>query len=162
MHPAIEKLDSLGTSLPLENLSAVLERKGSAIYFVGPRATVYEAIQKMSQHEVGALLVMDAGSLLGLISERDYARKVILRGKHSHDTLVEEIMSTPVVSASPSMTLRDGLRLMTDKRVRHLPVVDPANGSVLGVVSMGDLVFSLISAQADTLAHLTRYISGSY
>lgn len=141
-------------------ISAILEQKGSEIYAVAPKTTVFDAIAKMAEKGVGALLVMDGDSLQGVVSERDYTRKVILKGRSSREALVEEIMTRDVITASPEITVAEGMRLMTDHRIRHLPLV--SGGRVVGVVSIGDLVKAIISEQEETIAHLTNYIAGSY
>jgi CBS domain-containing protein len=141
-------------------IRSVLEYKGHDVFFVDPRASVYEAIELMSSREIGALLVMSAGELVGLISERDYARKIILKGRWSRETRVEEVMSSPVVCAGPHDTVDDCMRTMTANRIRHLPVAE--GDRVLGVVSIGDLVNWIITAQAETIGHLHSYIAGSY
>ncbi|MGQ9917942.1 MAG: CBS domain-containing protein [Bryobacteraceae bacterium] len=141
-------------------ISAILEQKGSDIYAVTPKTTVFDAIAKMAEKGVGALLVMDGDTLQGVVSERDYTRKVILKGRSSREALVEEIMTRDVITASPEITVAEGMRLMTDHRIRHLPLV--SGGRVVGVVSIGDLVKAIISEQEETIAHLTNYITGSY
>jgi CBS domain-containing protein len=145
---------------PTTKIRAILEAKGDAVYSIHPKATVYEAISMMADKGVGALLVMDGERLEGIVSERDYTRKVILKGRSSREALVEEIMTRNVVTASPDITVAEGMRLMTDHRIRHLPLV--SGGKVVGVVSIGDLVKAIISEQQETIAHLTNYISGSY
>jgi CBS domain-containing protein len=130
------------------------------VYSISPEATVYEAIHEMADRSVGALLVMRDGILLGIISERDYTRKVILAGRSSRETRVEEIMTDRLVAATSSQTVEEAMKLMTDSRVRHLPVME--SGRVAGVVSIGDLVKWIISAQEDTIAQLSSYIHGSY
>ncbi len=162
MRLAIDQMESVTTVAGTETLAAVLDRKGRNVFFVESQSTVYEAVERMAERHVGALLVMDDERLRGVISERDYARKVILQGKSSRETRVHEIMTTQVVTADPSMSVGDGLRLMTERRVRHLPVVDRNTGAVDGVVSIGDLVRSVMTAQAQRLEELTSYISGSY
>lgn len=145
---------------PTTKIRAILEAKGSDVYTVSPQTTVYDAIAKMAEKGVGALLVMEGDRLAGIVSERDYTRKVILRGRSSREALVEEIMTRDVVAASPEITVAEGMRLMTDHRIRHLPLV--SGGKVVGVVSIGDLVKAIISEQQETIAHLTNYIAGSY
>ncbi len=141
-------------------VSALLGAKGSEIFSIQPSATVFEAISRMAEKGVGALLVIDEGRLAGIVSERDYTRKVILMGRSSKEERVEEIMTADVVTCSPDETVEEAMRIMTQSRIRHLPVVD--HGRVAGVVSIGDLVKWTISAQEETIAHLTSYIAGSY
>jgi CBS domain-containing protein len=144
----------------LGTIGAVLAKKGGRVYSISPGATVYEAIEKMAEHNVGALLVMEGEQLVGIISERDYTRKVALFGKHSKDTLVKEISSEPRVTVTPESTVEDAMWLMTNHRVRHLPVIE--NGKVIGVVSIGDLVNWIIQSQAHVISQLTQYIQGQY
>jgi CBS domain-containing protein len=139
-------------------LSQLLDDKGSAVYSVAPGASVIDAIRSMADHHVGALLVMENQQLTGIVSERDYARKVILLGRSSATTAVREIMSSPVFTIGPDQTVDDAMRLMTERRVRHLPVV--RGGKVVGVVSIGDLVKSLIEEQQHTIEDLRSYIRG--
>ena len=134
----------------------LLDRKGRAIYSVEPQAPVLEAIRAMAAHHVGALLVMQAGALSGIVSERDYARKVILLGRSSADTPVRDIMSTPVITVQPETSVEECMQLMTDRRVRHLPVLDA--GRVIGVVSIGDLVKAVIAEQRQQIEQLENYI----
>ena len=143
-----------------DQVSAILRQKGAAIWSIGPEATVYEALERMSDARIGALLVMENEKLVGIISERDYSRKVMLRGKRSRETFVREIMSTELTTANPRETVEECLRFMTDKRIRHLPVID--GDSLRGVISIGDLVKEVISAQSATLDQLRDYISGGY
>ena len=134
----------------------LLDRKGRAIFSVEPEAPVLEAIRAMAAHHVGALLVMQAGKLAGIVSERDYARKVILMGRSSVDTPVRDIMSSPVLTVSPDDTVQKCMQLMTDRRVRHLPVID--GGAVVGMVSIGDLVKAVIAEQQQLIEQLESYI----
>jgi len=134
----------------------LLDRKGRAIFSVEPEAPVLEAIRAMAAHHVGALLVMQAGKLAGIVSERDYARKVILMGRSSADTPVRDIMSSPVLAVSPDDTVQKCMQLMTDRRVRHLPVVD--GDAVVGMVSIGDLVKAVIAEQQQQIEQLESYI----
>lgn len=145
---------------PGASLAELLGHKGGAVYSIAPDATVFEAIQTMADRSVGALLVMRDDVLLGIISERDYTRKVILAGRSSRDTRVEEIMTSNLVTATSSQTVEEAMKLMTEARVRHLPVLE--GGRVSGVVSIGDLVKWIISAQEDVIAQLSSYIHGSY
>ena len=134
----------------------VLERKGHATHSVDPDTTVLDALRKMAEHEVGALLVMKADKVLGVLSERDYARKVALLGRASSDTRVSQIMSSPAVTVTPEDTIDACMRLVTDKRIRHLPVLD--KGRVVGVLSIGDLVKSVRGEQRETIEQLEAYI----
>ena len=136
----------------------LLESKGSAIFSIAPDAPVLEAIKLMAEHRVGALLVMREGSLIGVLSERDYARKVILQGRSSSHTSVSDIMSDNPLTVGPDTDVFDCMRLCTDSRIRHLPVVH--DGAVVGVISIGDLVKAVIDAQAEQIEHLERYITG--
>ncbi|NWF83656.1 MAG: CBS domain-containing protein [Bryobacteraceae bacterium] len=145
---------------PGASLAELLGHKGGAVYSIAPDATVYDAIHAMADRSVGALLVMRDDALLGIISERDYTRKVILAGRSSRETRVEEIMTSNLVTASSSQTVEEAMKLMTEARVRHLPVLE--GGRVAGVVSIGDLVKWIISAQEDVIAQLSSYIHGSY
>jgi CBS domain-containing protein len=139
-------------------IDAILCQKGSEIFSVTPDATVYEAIELMDKKNVGALVVVENDQLLGMISERDYTRKVMLRGKRSRETKVREIMSSQLTVTHPHEPVEKCLRLMTEKRIRHLPVVD--GETLRGVISIGDLVKWVISAQNATIAHLENYIYG--
>jgi CBS domain-containing protein len=141
-------------------ISAILAQKGSAVFSIAPDATVAEAIEMMDAKNVGALLVIGEGKLVGVISERDYTRKVFLRGKRSRQTRVDEIMSSDLSLASPGEPVENCLRMMTEKRIRHLPVVE--NDQLVGIISIGDLVKHVISCQSAAIAHLENYISGGY
>jgi len=142
------------------NIATVLGQKDREIFSVAPDACVDDAVKMMDEKNVGALLVMKGSKLVGMLSERDYARKVMLRGKKSDETPVSDIMSTNVTVTHPTDGVDDCLRIMTDKRIRHLPVVD--GEKVIGVISIGDLVKHVISCQSATIAHLESYISGGY
>lgn len=145
----------------VEKIEAILKIKGKTVWSLEPAATVYDAIAMMAEKSVGALPVVAGGTkLVGMISERDYARKVFLKGKSSKDTLVEEIMTSPVVTVEPTHTVVECMRIMTAHRVRHLPVLH--QGALVGIVSIGDLVNSIISAQAETIQQLHNYVTGRY
>jgi CBS domain-containing protein len=143
-------------------VGSVLRRKSGdrQLLSIGPDASVYEAIALMAENSIGALLVVSNGELIGIMSERDYARKVVLQSRSSKDTRVEDIMTSPVITVSPAHTVEECMRLMTDKRIRHLPVVDGA--SIAGIVSIGDLVRSVITTQGETIQFLQQYINGQY
>jgi len=137
----------------------LLQEKGSRIWSVKPDATVYEAIELMAGKNIGAVPVVDGGKLLGILSERDYTRNVVLKGRSSKNTSVREIMAAgQLVVVGPDHSVEECLRLMTDKRVRHLPVVE--NRKLVGILSIGDLVKWIISAQSATINQLTNYIFG--
>jgi len=137
----------------------LLARKGTDIWSIDAREPVLAAIQMMAERGVGALPVLDEGRLAGIVSERDYARKVILLGRGSADTPVSQIMSAPVVTVGPDDPVRRCMRIMTDKRIRHLPVVDPG-GTMVGVISIGDLVSAVIEEQQETIEQLEKFIAG--
>jgi len=140
-------------------ISGILARKGSTVWSIAPAATVFEAIASMADKNIGALPVVENNRLVGIISERDYTQKVILKGKSSQETRVEEIMTRELVTADPSDTVVDCMRVMTEERVRHLPVIK--GPKIVGVVSIGDLVKCLISAQAETIDNLEQYLTGA-
>ena len=141
----------------MSQVKHLLQGKGNAIYSIAPEAPVLEAIKHMAEHRIGALLVMRGEQLVGVMSERDYARKVILQGRSSSQTAVSDIMSGTPLTVSPDTDVFDCMRLCTDSRVRHLPVVQ--DGKVVGVISIGDLVKAVIDAQAEQIEHLQRYIT---
>ncbi len=141
-------------------VGSILKHKGSEVWFVTPDQTVYEAIERMADKAVGALLVVLDGKLVGIISERDYARKVILKGRSSRTTLVKEIMTSPVIFVTPAQAVDECMDIMTRNRIRHLPIME--NEKVLGVVSIGDLVKWAVSEQEETIEHLQNYISSRY
>jgi CBS domain-containing protein len=144
-----------------ERIDQILRgRNKGEIWSVPPDATVYDALALMAEKEIGALMVVQEGRLVGVISERDYARKVVLQGKHSKDTPVSEIMSTHLVTVTPSHYVDECMRLMSDFRVRHLPVLN--EDVLVGVVSIGDLVKAIITDQAHTIDQLHTYIGGTY
>lgn len=143
-----------------DTIGLLLKQKGQNVWHISPDACVYDAIELMADKYVGALLVVSDNALIGVLSERDYARKVILQGKSSKETQVKEIMSTPPVFVTPEQTVEDAMRVMTEKHIRHLPVV--GNGVILGVVSIGDMVKWIISAHEHTISQLNSYISGVY
>jgi CBS domain-containing protein len=139
-------------------LGQLLDHKGHEVHAVAAGASVIDAIRSMADNHVGALLVMEGNRLTGIVSERDYARKVVLQGRSSATTAVRDIMSAPVVTAKPDDTVDHAMRLMTDRRIRHLPVLQ--GDKVVGVVSIGDLVRSIIDAQRSTIEALQSYIQG--
>src|SRR5579862_7014338 len=143
------------TSVPI---SSLLHHKGSTVWHISPEATVFDAIQLMADKNIGALPVMSHGRLTGIFSERDYTRKIALAGKTSKQTLVKEIISTNVVTVAPDELVEECMRLMTEHRIRHLPVLQ--NDEVVGIVSIGDLVNWIISAQDAAIAQMESYISG--
>ena len=139
-------------------VSTLLHHKGAAIWSIAPGATVFEAIKLMSERNIGSLLVTSDERLIGIFTERDYTRKIALHGKSSKQTLVKEILSRDVVTVTPEDSVERCMKLMTEKRVRHLPVMDGAK--VVGVISIGDLVNWIISTQDATIEQMERYIAG--
>ena len=142
----------------MKTLQRVLDAKGGDVYSIEPGASVFDALEEMAKHDVGALIVMDDGKIVGIFSERDYARKIILAGKSSRETPVHEIMTDRVVYARPDLTLEQCLALMTDKHIRHLPVM--RGDDLVGVVSIGDLVKGIIDDQRFLISQLESYVSG--
>lgn len=142
----------------MQQVKHLLEAKGSSVYTIAPEAPVLDAIRSMAERRVGALLVMRAGELAGIVTERDYARKVILKGHSSRETPVADIMTPAPTTVSPTATVDECMRLCTELRVRHLPVIE--HGQVVGIVSIGDLVKAVIDDQAAQIDHLQRYIAG--
>jgi CBS domain-containing protein len=144
----------------LDPVSCILRKKGSDVWSVPSDATVYSAMKLMADKDVGSVLVIDNGQLVGSLSERDYARKIILLGRTSKDTLVREIMTEPQITIRPECSVDEAMRLITTNRIRHLPVV--LDGNMLGVISIGDLVQWISFAQDQTIEQLEHYIEGKY
>lgn len=136
----------------------LLKRKTGQVWTTSPTTSVYDAIKLMAEKRVGALLVTDQGALMGIISERDYARKIILQEKSSMTTAVAEIMTSPVTFVSLQHSISDCMRIITEKRIRHLPVLE--GGQIVGIVSIGDLVNWIITEQQETIRHLEAFITG--
>jgi len=145
----------------LDPVSVILKQKGGRIWSIHPSATVYDAIALMADKQIGSLLVMENSRLLGMLSERDYARKVILRGRSSKDTRVDEIMISDPVTIDPDCPIDDAMRVMTENRVRHLPIIED-RGTVVGIVSIGDLVKWIITSHQETIEQLQSYIAGTF
>ncbi len=139
---------------------SVLKVKGGVVWSVQPETAVYDAVKLMAEKDIGALVVVSGEKLAGMFSERDYARKLVLHGKSSRETRVDEVMSAPVVTVGPDQTVQQCMHIMTHHRIRHLPVLE--DEALIGVVSIGDLVNSIISAQAETIQQLSGYIAGKY
>ncbi|MCX6995740.1 MAG: CBS domain-containing protein [Kiritimatiellaeota bacterium] len=143
----------------MKTIKQLLVTKGSTVWTIGPEASVFDARRRMADKGIGALLVREGKRVAGVFSERDYARKVVLQGKVSKNTPVKDVMSTAVTKVSPEQRIEECMALMTDKRIRHLPVLD--NGELVGIISIGDLVKEIISEQAFLIKNLEQYISGA-
>lgn len=143
-----------------KTVGQVLRSKGQGYWHIPPSATAYRGLEIMAEKNVGALLVIEDGNLVGMFSERDYARKVILKGKSSRSTEVRELMTSPPITIEPDRSIRESMILMTSNHIRHLPVVEA--GTVLGVVSLGDIVSSIITEQESTIQDLESYITVGY
>jgi CBS domain-containing protein len=139
-------------------IGSLIGKKGGQVWSVAPTASVYDAIALMAEKEIGALPIVQDGQLVGIVSERDYARKVFLKRKASRETSVTEIMSSPVFSVTPSQTVEECMHIVTEQRFRHLPVVE--NGRIVGIISIGDLVNWVITEQKQTIHHLEAFIAG--
>ena len=144
----------------MTTIAQLLNTKGNKIWSIEPKATIFKALEIMSEKEIGALLVMEDGKLTGIFSERDYARKVILKGKSSKETQVGELMTKKVFYMDPQKTINDCMAMMTAKRIRHVPVIK--DNQVMGIVTIGDVVNQIISEQEVTINHLENYITGSH
>ncbi|MGZ8454306.1 MAG: CBS domain-containing protein [Candidatus Binatia bacterium] len=142
----------------MQTIRDILRVKGTDVWCIEPDATVFDALQRMAEKEVGALVVTDGAQVVGLISEREYARKVVLEGRTSPTTLVKEIMITPVMYIHLDQTIEECMSLMTEKRTRHLPVIE--DGKLVGLISIGDIVKSIIADQRFLIEQLVRYVSG--
>jgi CBS domain-containing protein len=140
----------------MHSIRDVLREKGTTVRSIGPDETVYEAIRQMAEHGIGALLVVENNNPVGLLSERDYSRKVILRGLRSRETTVRTIMSSPLLTISPDASVQHGLQMMTEKFIRHIPVID--GSGVIGMVSIGDLVKAVIEDQQSLIEQLESYL----
>ena len=144
----------------MDTVKQLLDAKPRGAVTIAPDASVFEALELMAERDIGAVVVVRDERVVGILSERDYARKVVLQSRSSKDTRVSDIMSTPVIAVSPSHTVEECMRLMTDKRIRHLPVVE--GSTIAGIVSIGDLVRSVITLQGETIQYLQQYINGQY
>ena len=142
-----------------ESIRPILKRKGGVIFSVSPSDSVYTAIAMMADKQVGALLVISEDQIVGIVSERDYARKVFLKGKSSPSTTVAEIMTSPVIAVSPDHSVGDCMGIITKNRIRHLPVME--HDRLVGIISIGDLVDSILASQRETIRHLEAYITGT-
>jgi CBS domain-containing protein len=141
-----------------ESIRPILKQKSGVVYSVAPTDSVYHAIAMMAEKQVGALMVIFEGKIVGILSERDYARKVILKGRTSREMTVAEVMSFPIIAVSPDHTVVECMKIITDHRIRHLPVLDGER--LVGMISIGDLVNWIITEQSETIRHLEAYITG--
>ena len=142
----------------MRRVKDILASKGNEICSIGPNASVYDAIHLLAEKGIGALTVLDNEQLVGIISERDYARQIILKGRSSENTLVKDIMSSDVITAQPGHEIEECMHMMTEKRIRHLPIVEDDN--LVGIISIGDLIRAIIADQQSTIGDLEKYISG--
>jgi CBS domain-containing protein len=140
----------------VETIASILKSKGSAIHSVSPDATVYDAVTMMAAKGIGAVLVIEQGSLLGIVSAKDYGTRVVLQGRNGKDVLAREIMTSPVVTAGPDLKVMDGMQIMTTKRIRHLPILE--KGKLVGVVALADLVRAVIADQEHKIDQLMTYV----
>lgn len=144
----------------MKTIKQLIDEKGNNIYSISPEAFVYEALELMAQKDIGALVVTESNKLVGIFSERDYARKIVLKGKTSKDSKVGELMVKGIYYIHPNKTVQDCMVLMTEKKIRHVPVIE--NDSLIGIVSIGDVVKAIIKQQRATIKDLENYITGSY
>ncbi len=144
----------------MENLKHILKGKGSSVWSIGPDETVYRALQMMAEKEIGALLVLDGEKIVGIFSERDYARKVILQGRSSANTKISELMITEVIYASPDDSIQESMAIMSKNKIRHLPVIE--DGKLCGIVTGNDIINHIISSQKSEIEALKKYITGGY
>ena len=144
----------------MTTIRELLQGKPSEVWSVRPTSTIYEALELMSDKGIGALPVVEDGRVVGIFSERDYARKVILKGRASKSTRIEELMTSPVLYVRPEQTVNDCMALMTEKRVRHLPVLE--NGKLIGLITIGDIVKQVVVEQEQTIEQLANYITGTH
>jgi len=142
----------------MKRVKEILATKGDEIWAIGPEQTVYDAIHLLAEKKIGALAVTDGEQLVGIISERDYARQIILKGRSSENTLVKDIMSSDVITATPAQEIQACMKMMTDNRIRHLPIM--IDDKLVGMISIGDLVRAIIAEQQSTIGDLEKYISG--
>jgi len=142
----------------MSTIKQILDTKGYAVWSIHPQETVFAAIQQMAEHEVGALVVLEGDAVVGIISERDYARKVTLKGRSDRETAVRDIMTPDVIYIRLDQSIEECMSIVTERRIRHLPVLD--NGQLVGIISIGDLVKTIIAEQQFIIAQLEHYISG--